>query len=118
MFEQMKMMQQLGKLMANKDELKAKAEALKEELGRRTVEAEAGGGVVRVVVSGHLKVVEIRFDPAVLAASGEADQRMLEDLTAEAVNAGMAKAQAMIREAVKEAMGGLDLPGLENLLPG
>lgn len=118
MFEQMKMMKELGKLWSNREELKERAEKLKEHLGQRTVSAEAGSGVVRVTVSGHLKVTDISFDPAALSAMTDNDREMLEDLTRQAINQAMALAQDMIKSEVQLAMGDIDIPGLNNLIPG
>ncbi|QDU71836.1 YbaB/EbfC family nucleoid-associated protein [Mucisphaera calidilacus] len=117
MFEQMKMMKELGKLWANRDELKARAEKVKNELGRRTVTAEAGAGVVKVTVSGHLEVTDITFEPAALTAANDADRQMLQDLTRQAVNQAMAMAKQMIQSEIKLAVGDIDIPGLDNLIP-
>ncbi|MEQ9460095.1 MAG: YbaB/EbfC family nucleoid-associated protein [Phycisphaeraceae bacterium] len=117
MFEQMKMMKELGSLMARKDELKERVERLKIELGEKSVEAEAAGGIVRVTVNGHLKVLEVRFSPTALATTSDSDRAMLEDLTRQAINDAMAKAQAMIKNEIQKATADLNIPGVENMLP-
>lgn len=96
------MMRQIQKMQAEM----AKAQ---EELGGRTVEAAAGGGAVRVTVSGHLELKSIRIDPAAIDPN---DPAMLEDLVLAAVNEGLKKAQEMAAQTMSRLTGGLKLPGL------
>ncbi len=78
-------------LLAKAQELQGKLTSLQQELARRTIEAAAGGGMVSVVMSGDLRVREVRIDPELLR---ENDRAMLQDLCAAAVNAAIAKAAA------------------------
>jgi DNA-binding YbaB/EbfC family protein len=97
------MMQQAQQLQA--DMLKAQEEARSKE-----VEANAGGGMVTVTITGGLEVKKIRIEKAALDDVG-----MLEDLVAAAVNQAIQKAQALAAESVQKAMGplaGMNIPGL------
>ncbi|MBB6428477.1 YbaB/EbfC family nucleoid-associated protein [Algisphaera agarilytica] len=122
MFDQMKNLKQLAGLMGNAGEIKAKFEAMQAELENKTAEADAGAGAVRVTVNGHLRVVGVHIDPAMttaLVGSGtEADKGMVEELIASATNAAMAKAQLMIKDEMASVTGGLNLPGMDQLMGG
>lgn len=98
----------LSSLLAKAREAQEKLQQLQRDLAARRIEGEAGGGMVTAVVSGALRVLEIRIEPQ-LAASG--DREMLEDLVAAAVNAALTNAQQMIQREM-QAAAGAGLPGL------
>src|SRR5436190_24181045 len=75
----------------------------------QVVEGQAGGGVVKVTVTGALEFRSVAIDPSAVDPS---DVEMLEDLVLAAVHDAVAKAQALSQQ----AMGGLDLGGLGGLL--
>lgn len=120
MFDQLKNMKEMMSLLGNAGELKQKAEQIQAELARKTVQADAGAGAVRVTVSGKLQVVRVELDrPLITALAGEgqdADVQMIEDLVAAATNEALSRAQAMVQEEMSKLAGGLNLPGLENLM--
>lgn len=90
-------------------QLQKRMAELQEELESATVEATAGGGVVRVVVSGKMTIESITIDPEVVSPD---DVDILEDLVTAAVNEGLAKAQEMANSKMSELTGGLNIPGL------
>jgi len=98
----------LSALLEKAREAQEKLQTVQRDLASRTVEGSAGGGMVTAVVSGALRVLEIRVEPA-LFDSG--DREMLQDLTAAAVNAALTNAQHMIQEEMQRASSGLGLPG-------
>jgi len=89
--------------------MQSKLAAAQRDLARRTVEASSGGGMVTAVVSGELRVAELRIDPSLLATG---DREMLQDLVAAAVNAAMARAQQMLQEEMGKIAGLPPLVGL------
>jgi DNA-binding YbaB/EbfC family protein len=82
---------------------------IQEELGSRTVEASAGGGMVTVTMNGRLEVVRVAIEPSVLESG---DREMLQDLIVAAVNAAIRKAQALVADEMKKLTGGFKVPGL------
>ncbi|MDX6649347.1 MAG: nucleoid-associated protein EbfC [Solirubrobacteraceae bacterium] len=84
-----------------------------EKLKDETVEASAGGGMVKVVVSGDLVVRSIEIDPD---AVDPEDVEMLSDLVLAAVNEGLRAAQEMAAAKLGGITGGLGgglgLPGM------
>ncbi len=97
----------LSALLDKAREAQSKLQALQRDLAVRRVEGSAGGGMVTVVATGALRILEIRIEPSLLASG---DQSMLQDLTAAAVNAALANAQRMIQEEMQRASAGLQLP--------
>ena len=87
---------------------KAMADA-REKLSELSVEAEAGGGLVRVQLNGKCEVTRLAIDPK---AVDPADLAMLEDLVAAAVNAGVEKARAAADAHMAQATGGIKIPGI------
>ncbi|HEY5657024.1 MAG TPA: YbaB/EbfC family nucleoid-associated protein [Myxococcota bacterium] len=97
----------LDELFEKAREAQSKLQALQRDLAVRRVEGSAGGGMVTAVVSGDLRVLEIRIEPSLIAS---ADRDMIQDLTAAAVNAALGSAQRMIQEEMQRASSGLGLP--------
>ena len=103
-----KMLQQAQEMMAAQQEAQ---EALKQE----RVEASAGGGMVKVVASGDLRIQEIRLDPDAVDPD---DVEMLQDLVTAAVNEAIRSAQELAASKMNQAagglggLGGLGLPGM------
>ena len=89
--------------------LQARLAKAQQELEEMTVEGSAGGGVVRVVVSGKLAVQAVHIDPD---AVDPEDVQMLEDLVLAAVNEGLQKAQELAQQKMGALTGGLKIPGL------
>ena len=87
---------------------KAMADA-RSTLDQITVEAESGGGLVKVKMDGRCAVLKLDIDPK---AIDPADKAMLEDLVSAAVNAAGDKARAAADEHLKKATGGIQIPGL------
>ena len=90
-------------------QLQARLAKAQEELEAATVEGSAGGGVVRAVVTGKLKVQEVHIDPDAVDPD---DVQMLEELVLAAVNEGLQKAQDLAQQKMGALTGGLKIPGL------
>ena len=78
---------------------------------RRSGQAEgaAGGGMVKVIVSGDKQVVEVIVDPTVVDPE---DIEMLQDLIVIATNDAMAKAEELTNSTMGQFTKGLNLPGM------
>ena len=82
---------------------------MQEELAEATVEATAGGGVVKAVATGQQKLVSVEIDPSVVDPD---DVEMLQDLVVVAVNDALAKAQELAAQRLSGLTGGMKIPGL------
>ncbi len=91
---------------------KAMADA-KEKLGDVSVDAESGGGLVKVTMNGKCEVTKLAIDPKALERTIDpADRAMLEDLVTAAVNAAVEKARAAADAFLQQATGGIKIPGI------
>ena len=100
----------LSALMQQAQALQLRMKEMQESAAARTVEAQSGGGMVRVVVDGSMRLRKIEIDAAIIAAN---DKSMLEDLILVAVNDGVARAQRMLAEEMGKLgpLQGLQIPG-------
>jgi nucleoid-associated protein EbfC len=102
-------MKGINQMMKQAQEMQAKVLKVQKDVEAQTVEAEAGGGMVKVVASGKQRIVEIKIDPEVVNPE---DIEMLQDLVTAAVNKAMDNAQEMVAQAISKATGNLKIPGL------
>jgi nucleoid-associated protein EbfC len=87
--------------------------AAQEQLKHEEVEASAGGGMVKVKVSGDLVVKSVVIDPEAIDPE---DPELLQDMVLAAVNEGVRAAQELQQERLGGLTGGMDLGSLG--LPG
>jgi DNA-binding YbaB/EbfC family protein len=97
----------LGNLMKQAQEMKTQMAQAKEELGALEVQGEAGGGMVRLTMSGRHEVRRIAIDDALV---GE-DKDMLEDILAAAFNDAVSKIDKTVKDKYSGMAAGLGLPG-------
>jgi DNA-binding YbaB/EbfC family protein len=87
----------------------------KEKLGELSVDAESGGGLVKVTMNGRCEVTRLTIDPKALEPFGApdgGDRAMFEDLVTAAVNAAVEKARAAADAHLEKATGGIKVPGI------
>ncbi len=84
------------------------AKRLQEELEQMEIEGEAGGGQVKVVLTGNQEPVRVTIAPGAL----QEDSEMLSDLVLAAMKDAYTKSTSTMREKMEELTGGLNLPGL------
>jgi len=99
----------IGDLFKQAQDLQARLQRVQEEAAARTVEASAGGGMVRATVNGRLELVRLQIEPAALAGG---DVEMLQDLVIAAVNQALRSAQQQMADEMSKLTGGLKLPGM------
>ena len=105
----MRNMGNMNKLMKQVQKMQQDMMKLQEELKERTVEATAGGGVVKVIANGKKQLVGIEIDPEVVNPD---DVEMLQDLIMAAANEALQKAEDMVASEMSKLTGGLNMPGL------
>ncbi len=99
----------MGKMMKQVQKLQADMARMQEELGRRTVEAAAGGGAVKVVANGKQDIVSITISPEAVDPD---DVEMLQDLVLAAVNEALRQSRDMAAQEMSKLTGGFSVPGL------
>jgi nucleoid-associated protein EbfC len=103
------MQQMLRQVQKMQQQMAEAQEALKHE----TVDASAGGGMVKVKVSGDLELKEIAISPDAIDPD---DPELLQDMVLAAVNEGLRAAQELQQTRLGGLTGGMDLGSLG--LPG
>jgi nucleoid-associated protein EbfC len=105
----------MQKMMKQAQQMAAEMQRKQEELAEVEIEGSAGGGAVKAIVSGDLRVLSVTIDAGTFDGPPDPDDlEMLGDTVTAAVNDALNKA----REAQEEAlgpiagMGGLGLPGM------
>ena len=101
----------IAQLMKQAQNLQGRVEEIQDKLAETRVEGSAGGGMVTVEADGQQRLIACRFDPAILR---ESDPELLEELVVSAVNQVMEKAKAAAAQEMTGALGGLQLPGLND----
>jgi len=108
------MNQNMADMFGKFSELQSKIEEAKQELGKIEVEAEAGGGMVKVKANGNREIISIKLDKDVIDPN---DAEMMEDLVVAGVNKALEKAeetaQQRMQETYKDILPGGGLPGMD-----
>jgi DNA-binding YbaB/EbfC family protein len=100
------MKNQLAGLMKQAQAMQDNMKKAQEAIAAMEVEGEAGGGLVKVTMTGRHDVRRVSIDPSLL---GE-DKDMLEDLVAAAVNDAVRKVETVSQEKMAGMTAGLPLP--------
>ncbi len=102
-------MKGMGKMFKQAQKMQSNMMRLQEEMAEKTVEAAAGGGMVKVVANGKQQIVSIEVEKEVVDPD---DVEMLQDLILAAVNEAINKSQEMVSAEMSKLTGGLNIPGM------
>lgn len=109
----------IGQIAKMAQQMQSQLAQIQEELRETTLEATAGGGAVRVVITGAQEIRSIEIDPG---AVDPEETEMLQDLVLAAVNDAISRSKELERERMASVAGGMGLPGMPGLggpsLPG
>jgi DNA-binding YbaB/EbfC family protein len=100
---------EFGSLLKQAQQMQRELDRVREQLRETTCEGSAGGGAVRVLVTGDRQVTRVEISDEVLASG---DKGLIEDLILSALRDGGEKAGKLAREAIGKVTGGVNLPGL------
>ena len=104
MFDALKNLGGLGEMMRKAKEMQAK---FQEELGKKQITAEAGGGMVQATVSGRMELIKLKIDKTKIDPN---DTDMLEDVIVAAVHAAQARAAEVVKGEMNKMAGEMGLP--------
>ncbi len=107
----------MNSMMKQVQQMQAEMTEAQEKLKDETVDASAGGGMVKLKMSGDLRLLEITIDPDAIDPE---DAEMLSDMVLAAVNEGIRAAQELAASKMGNVaglgggggLGGLGLPGM------
>lgn len=103
----------MGDLMKQAQKMQQEMGKIQEESKKKTVEASAGGGMVVATANGAMEIVSLRIEKDVVNPE---DIEMLQDLVAAAVNEALRRAQQMVSDDMGKITGGMNIPGMGNIL--
>ena len=101
------LMKNIGKMLKQAQAMQTKMAELQESLGTLEIEGTAGGGLVRVTLTGKGEMRRLSIDPALVK---DDEVEVLEDLIVAAFNDGKARVEQLVQERMAEVTGGLKLP--------
>jgi len=99
-------MKGLGQLMKQAQEMQENMQKAQDELAALEVEGEAGGGMVKVLMTCKYNVRRVTIEDDLM----NDDKEMLEDLIAAAINDATAKVERTSQERLSSVTGGFALP--------
>ena len=102
----------IGDMMGKFQEMQSRLKEVRDGLDNVLVDAEAGGGMVRVTANANRKVLKIEVDPDIIDKD---DPEIMVDLITAAVNKALDKAEVRGREELEGATKGMlpNIPGLD-----
>ncbi len=98
----------LNAMMKQAQQMQAEMAEAQEKLKDEEVEASAGGGMVKVKMTGDMRLLEVSIDPEAIDPE---DPELLQDMVMAAVNEGIRAAQELASTRLGGVMGGLGGPG-------
>jgi DNA-binding YbaB/EbfC family protein len=102
-------MKNMKNMMKQAQQLQTKMAKMQEEMAEKTIEASAGGGMIKVVANGKQEVISIHIEKEVVDPE---DVEMLQDLIMAAVNEALMQSQKMVSDQMSKLTGGMNIPGL------
>jgi len=94
----------LGDLLEQAQKMRGEVQRIQESLAKMTVEARAGGGMIKVVANGKQQIVSVTIDPEVLKMN---DIQMLQDLITAGVNQALKASQDLMTAEMSKLTAGL-----------
>ena len=98
-----------GNMMKQAQKMQAKMAQVQEDLKGEVLDVSAGGGMVKVTITGDMQIKSIAIDPAAIDPD---DAEMLQDLVTAAVNEAIRSAQELAANRMGEVTNGVNIPGL------
>ena len=99
----------LGGLLAQAQTMQQQLVEAQARVASQQVEGQAGGGVVRVRMTGGFEFTSVTIDPSAVDPD---DVELLEDLITAAITDAMDKAAKLAEEKMGALTGGMKIPGL------
>jgi DNA-binding YbaB/EbfC family protein len=107
MFDDVLKNMNMGDLMKQAQQMRGQMEQMQAEMAKKTVTADAGGGMVQATVNGKLELVKLKIDKTRVDVN---DTEMLEDVIIAAVNAAQARAGQMMQQEMQRKAQEMGIP--------
>ncbi len=98
-------------IMEQAQKMQQEMERVKDEVNKKVVTAESGGGMVKITLTGNNQVLEVRIAKEIVDPN---DIEMLEDLVLAAMNKALAESAEMVKSEMSKVTGMLpNIPGFD-----
>ncbi|MDB5368779.1 MAG: nucleoid-associated protein [Roseomonas sp.] len=108
-------MKNLAGMLKQAQQMQSRMQEMQAKLDATLVDGAAGGGMVKVTLSGKGDLKKLTIDPSLV---DPAETEVLEDLILAAHADAKVKVEAMMAEEMQKATAGLNIPGMGGGLPG
>lgn len=108
-------MKNLAGMLKQAQQMQSKMQEMQARLEATLVDGAAGGGMVKVTLSGKGELKKLTIDPSLVDPE---EKEVLEDLIVAAHADAKQKVEAMMAEEMQKATAGLNIPGMGGGLPG
>lgn len=100
------------KMMGKVKEMQSKMKEAQKDLKDLKIDAESGGGMVKVTSNGNRELIALEIDDSLINAT---DKDMMRDLIIAAVNKATHEAEVQAKEYIKKSTEGLlpNIPGMD-----
>ncbi len=102
----------LNSIMQQAREMHEKMAKIQNDLAGKTITGSAGGGMVTADATGKGDIIAIKIERELI---DPAEQDMLQDLVAAAVNDALRKARDLAKQEMSRLTGGIQIPGVTNM---
>jgi len=99
----------MNNLMKQAQKMQKQMAEMQEDLANKTLEVSAGGGAIKVTVTGEKQIKELTISPDVVDPD---DVEMLQDLVISAVNEALRQMDESVNSQMSKITGGMNMPGL------
>ncbi|BCL60465.1 nucleoid-associated protein YaaK [Desulfomarina profundi] len=103
----------LSSIMEQARNMQEKMAKIQQDLASKVITGSAGGGMVTVTVNGKADILSINIEKAVIDPD---EKDMLQDLIVAATNDAVRRARELGKEEMTQLTGGLNIPGISNIL--
>ncbi len=99
----------MAQLMKQANQMQTRMKKAQDELAKAEYEGTAGGGAVKMKVTGEYMIVSLQIDPDVFKSG---DVEMLQDLVRAANHDAVKKARETHQKEMEKITGGFNMPGM------
>jgi len=99
----------MNSMMKQVQKMQGDMQKAQEEIEKKEFEASAGGGAVKVKVTGKKQIISLTLEPSVVDPE---DIEMLQDLIMIATNEALRSAEETMSKEMGKLSGGIGMPGL------
>ncbi len=105
----------MAQLLRHSGSIAQRIQEVREQLAAETVKGAAGADMIHVEVNGLGEVLRLRIADELYARD---DHELLEELIVVAMNDALTKVRKLHIDKLREATGGIEIPGLDDAISG